>query len=171
MTELRYMLFKHVSSAKSALHRMTLTKENEQAKISCRFLLATGARGGAVGWGTALQSGRSWVRFPMVSREIFVYIFLQAALWQWGRVSLQGTSDRYVPPTTLPPSYTECLEIEGPSTSYSPDGLSRPVKGQLYPYFYLLSIRWWYSSSWAKAREIFSQDIWQPGLYSNRSPA
>ena len=26
-----------------------------------------GARGGAVGWGTALQTGRSRVRFPMVS--------------------------------------------------------------------------------------------------------
>jgi len=28
-----------------------------------------GARGGAVGWGTALQAGRSRVRFPMVSLE------------------------------------------------------------------------------------------------------
>jgi len=28
-----------------------------------------GARGGAVGLGTALQAGRSRVRFPMVSRE------------------------------------------------------------------------------------------------------
>ena len=29
--------------------------------------LEPGARGGAVGWGTALQAGRSRVRFPMVS--------------------------------------------------------------------------------------------------------
>ena len=32
----------------------------------------TGARGGAVGWGTALQAGRSRVRFPMVSLEFFI---------------------------------------------------------------------------------------------------
>jgi hypothetical protein len=31
-----------------------------------------GARGGAVGWGTVLQSGRSRVRFPVVSSEYFI---------------------------------------------------------------------------------------------------
>ena len=31
-----------------------------------------GARGGAVGWGTALQAGKSRVRLPMVSLEFFV---------------------------------------------------------------------------------------------------
>ena len=31
-----------------------------------------GARGGAVGWGTALQFGSSRVRFPMVLLEIFI---------------------------------------------------------------------------------------------------
>ena len=37
-----------------------------------------GARGGAVGWGTALQAGRSRVRFLMVSLEFFVdVIFLR----------------------------------------------------------------------------------------------
>jgi len=30
-----------------------------------------GARGGAVGWGTALQVGRSRVRFPMVTLDFF----------------------------------------------------------------------------------------------------
>ena len=33
-----------------------------------------GARGGAVGWGTALQAGKSRVRFPMVSLEFFIDI-------------------------------------------------------------------------------------------------
>ena len=47
-----------------------------------------GARGGAVGWGTALQVGRSWVRFPMVSLEFFIDIILLAALWPWGWLSL-----------------------------------------------------------------------------------
>ena len=34
----------------------------------------TGPRGGAVGWGTALQTEMSRVWFPMVSLEIFVHI-------------------------------------------------------------------------------------------------
>ena len=40
-----------------------------------------GARGGAVGWGIALQAGRSRVRFPRVSLEFFIDI--PAALLTW----------------------------------------------------------------------------------------
>ena len=47
-----------------------------------------GARGSAAGWGTALQVGRSRVRFPMVSLEFFINIILPAALWSWGWLSL-----------------------------------------------------------------------------------
>ena len=47
-----------------------------------------GAPGGAVGRGTALQAGRSLVRFPMLSLEFFIAIILPAALWPWGRLSL-----------------------------------------------------------------------------------
>ena len=32
----------------------------------------------------ALQTGRSRVRFPMVSMELFIDIILLAALWPWG---------------------------------------------------------------------------------------
>ena len=32
---------------------------------------------------TALQAGRSRVRFPMVSWEFFIYTVLPAALWPW----------------------------------------------------------------------------------------
>jgi len=34
--------------------------------------------------GTALQAGRSRVRFPIVSLEFFIDIILPAALWTWG---------------------------------------------------------------------------------------
>ena len=42
------------------------------------------AAGGAVGWGTALQVGRSRFRFPMVSLKFFIDIILPAALRPWG---------------------------------------------------------------------------------------
>ena len=74
---------------------------------------------GAVGWGTALQVGRSRVQFSMVSLELFIDIILPAALWPWGRLSLQineyqeyflgGKGDGYVGLTTLPPSSADCL--------------------------------------------------------------
>jgi hypothetical protein len=42
------------------------------------------ARGGAVSWGTALLTGMSRVRFPMVSLEFFNDTILLVALWSWG---------------------------------------------------------------------------------------
>jgi hypothetical protein len=48
----------------------------------------SGAPGGAVGWGIALQTGRLRVRFPKVSLEFFVDIILPAALGPWSRLSL-----------------------------------------------------------------------------------
>ena len=55
------------------------------------FLMTTvslGARGRAVGWGTALQARRSRVRFPMVSLEFFIDINLSVALWPWDWLKL-----------------------------------------------------------------------------------
>ena len=43
--------------------------------------------GCAVGWGTAIQAGRSRVRFPILSLEFFIDTVLPAALWPWGWLS------------------------------------------------------------------------------------
>ena len=40
-------------------------------------------------WSTALQAGRSPVRFPMVLLEYFIDIILPASLWSCGRLSLK----------------------------------------------------------------------------------
>jgi hypothetical protein len=43
---------------------------------------------GAVVWGTALQAGRSRVRFPMVSLEFLIDIIISVAIRPWGRFCL-----------------------------------------------------------------------------------
>ena len=47
-----------------------------------------GVSGDAVGWGTALQAGRSRVRFLMISLEFFIDVILPAELWPWGWLSV-----------------------------------------------------------------------------------
>jgi hypothetical protein len=47
-----------------------------------------GQCGGAFGRGIALQAGRLQVQFLIVAIEFFIDIFLLAALWFWGRLSL-----------------------------------------------------------------------------------
>jgi hypothetical protein len=84
------------------------------------------ARGGALGWGSALQARRSRVQFPMVSLDFFINIILPAAPWPWGRLSLKqklvpiifpgNKGGRCVELTTLPPSCADCLEIWEPQT-------------------------------------------------------
>jgi hypothetical protein len=82
------------------------------------------SRGGVVGWGSALQTERSRVRFPMASLEIFIDIIPPAALWSSDRRSLLqkrvpgifsgGKGGRCVRLATLPPSCADGYEIWEP---------------------------------------------------------
>ena len=91
-------------------------------------ILRDGTCGGAVGWGTALQVGRSRVRFRMESVECFVDVILPPALWPWGRlsfyqkwvpgISLGRKGGRCVGLTTLSPSCADCIESLRVSTSW-----------------------------------------------------
>ena len=98
---------------------------NSETKFKT-ILILSGARGGAVGWGTALQVGRSRVRFRMVSLEFFIYIILPAALWPWDWLSLY---QKWI---------CRLSWNLGPSDSWNPQGLSRPIMGLLYVYLYSL---------------------------------
>jgi len=66
-----------------------ITQGTQMCQLLFIFSLSCmGVPGGAVGWGTALQTGRLRVRFTMVSLEFFIDIILSAALWPWGWLSL-----------------------------------------------------------------------------------
>jgi hypothetical protein len=93
-------------------------------------------------WGTALQAGRSRVRFPMGVTGIFHWLNLSGRTISRGVDSvsnkneyqgylLGGKGGRCVGLTTLQPSHPERLEILEASASWSPKGLCRPVMGDL----------------------------------------
>jgi hypothetical protein len=83
---------------------------------------------GAVGWGSALQTGRSRVRFPMVSVDFFIGIILS----HYGpNYFLGGKGGRCVRLTTLPPSCADCLEIWEPR----PPGTLRACPGLYWDCF------------------------------------
>ena len=98
-----------------------------------------GVRGGADSWCTALQAGRSRVRFPMGSKNFHWLCPSSRTMCpgsngdrnEYQGSSLEGKGGRCAVLTTLPPSCADCLDILGNSTSWSPEGLDRPVMGQL----------------------------------------
>ena len=72
-------------------YHLTYRKRNkfqQHNNINYLTYIKHGVRGGAVGWGTALQTGRSRVRLPLESLEFFSDLLLPVALWLWGRLSL-----------------------------------------------------------------------------------
>ena len=100
-----------------------------------------GACGGAVGWGTVLWAGRSWVRFLMVLLEFFIDIMTKSFWPHYGPgVNTASNRNEYqgyllvckwgwcVGLTTLPPSCADCLEIwksQPPGTLRAWSGLDR----------------------------------------------
>jgi hypothetical protein len=87
-------------------------------------------------WGTALQAGRSRVRFPMVSLEFFIDLIFRSHYGpgvgsafnrnEYQEYFLWGKSGPCVALTTSPPSCADCLEIwerQGPGTLGACPGL------------------------------------------------
>jgi hypothetical protein len=130
-----------LATTEKVMDHLHITTEHDRKYICCydmeKYLYGSGVRGGAVGWGTALQTGRSQVRFPMVPLKFFIDTILLIALWHWGWLSLQqkwvtgiipgggGKGGRCIGLTTLPPYCAECLEIWKPQ----PPGTLRDSPG------------------------------------------
>jgi hypothetical protein len=73
------------------LEIVPVSKDIEKnSKICVNYIkyASISVRGGAVGRGTALQTGRLQDQYQMVSLEFFIDIILPAALWPWSRLIL-----------------------------------------------------------------------------------
>jgi hypothetical protein len=94
------------------------------------------------GSGTMLQTGRSRVRFPMVSLELFSDIILPVALWLWGSTQpltemitsciSWGKGGRCVRLTNLPPSCAVVMK-SGNVNFLEPSGPHQACNGTALP--------------------------------------
>ena len=75
------------------LNELINVKENLFSSVNFHHV----ALGRAVGWGTALQTGWSRVRFPPASLEFFIDIIFPTALWPWGRGEFRPRQTRQLP--------------------------------------------------------------------------
>ena len=131
-------IYKNVKKA-NGFHGLFMKTIYLRSIISYLYRAWRTARGSAVGWGTALQAGRSRVRFPMVSFSFFIVIILPAALRPLGLTQplteintwgyLLGVQMRRPDLTTFMCRLFWNLEA---STFWNSQGLSRSVMGLLY---------------------------------------
>ena len=65
------LVWRHVVTKKQSFSHNGLRIMNLKLLyvLLCIIHYTDGTRGGAVGWGIALQAGRPWVRFPMISQS------------------------------------------------------------------------------------------------------
>jgi len=103
---------------RSSLNRINLMWENLSLLYDKHE-----TRGGAVGWGSALQTGRSQVRFLMVSLNFLLTSFRPRCgpgcdsacnTIEYLEYFLADKGGRCLGLTTVPPSYVDCLEMWEP---------------------------------------------------------
>jgi len=118
----------------------------------------SGARGSSLGWGTALQAGRSRVSIPEGVIGIFSLTLSFRPHYSSGVDSASNRNKyqeyflgckggRCVGLTNLTIFKCRLSWNVGTSNSWNPQGLSRPVIGLLYLYLYLTRCEWTVSRS------------------------
>jgi len=132
---------KHVETYNKLIMEQEFVHEVGQLlRLVCNLLLwpgitqsvqwNVGARGGAFGWGIALQGGRSRFRFPIVLLALGLTQPLTEMCTR--NISWVGKSGRYVGLTPLPASCADCLKIWDPQL-LEPSWLVRVCNGIALP--------------------------------------
>ena len=103
---------------------------------ACSAVPQPTARGGPVGWGTALQAVRSRVQFPMASLCFGPHngpgVDSASNTNEYQEYFLGRTGGRCVRLTKLPSSSVDCRELWEPQPPGTLRSFSRPLKGLLY---------------------------------------